>query len=161
MAVAACPPSIQEHEDIVKSHPDGFSSAKERIGGSRLRALATRDHNLIRQWAERHSAAPATGESTPSGPATLHVNDGGARIRFNFPGFSRFRPISWEEWFETFDRDQLTFVYEQEVVDRAYEYWQAKGGGDGHAEEDWLQAEQELGPHARSGGRYRLVRDPE
>ena len=143
----------------MQSHPDGFTSAKERTGGSRLRALATKDHNLIRRWAERHTAEPATGERTPSGPATLHVIDGGAGIRFNFPGFSRFRPISWEEWFENFDRHQLTFVFEQEVVDRAYEYWQGRGGGDGHALEDWLQAEQELGPEARSGGRYRLMRD--
>jgi len=146
---------------VVKSHPDGFSSVKERTGGSRLRALATKDHNLICQWAKRHSAAPATGESTASGPATLHVNDGGAGIRFNFPGFSRFRPISWEEWFENFDRYQLVCVYEEEVADRAYEFWQARGGGDGHDREDWLQAEQELGPGARSGARYRLVPDPE
>ncbi len=145
----------------MKSHPDGFSSAKERTGGSQLRALATKDHNLIRQWAERHSADPATGESTASGPATLHVNDGGAGIRFNFPGLSRFRPISWEEWFENFDRHQLTFIYEQSVADRAYEYWQARGGGDGHDGEDWLQAEQELGAEARSGARYRLVTDTE
>jgi hypothetical protein len=145
----------------VKLHPDGFSSAKERTGGSRLRALVTRDHNLIRQWAGRHGAEPATGEGTPSGPATLHVNDGGAGIRFNFPGFSRFRPISWDEWFQNFDRYHLAFVHEEEVADRAYEYWQARGGGDGHQLEDWLQAEQELGPEARSGARYRLVVDPE
>jgi hypothetical protein len=143
----------------VKSYRDEFSSTKERTGGSRVRALATKDHSLIRQWAERHSATPATGESTASGPATLHVNDGGAGIRFNFPGFSRFRPISWGELFANFDDHQLTFVYEQEVVDRAYEYWQARGGGDGHQLEDWLQAEHELGSQARAGGRYRPVKD--
>ena len=143
----------------MKSFPDGFSSTKERTGGSRLRALVTTDHNLIRQWAERHRAEPATGETTVSGPSTVQVNDGGAGIRFNFPGFSRFRPIAWAEWFENFDRHQLTFVYEQEVVDRAYEYWQARGGGDGHSLDDWLQAERELGAEARSGARYRLVRE--
>jgi len=137
-----------------------FSSANERIGGAKLRALATKDHDLIRQWAERHSAEPATGETTASGPGTVNVNDGGAGVRFNFPGFSRFRLIPWTEWFDNFDQHHLTFVYEQEVADRAYEYWQARGGGDGHDRDDWLQAEQELGKGARSGARYRLVKDP-
>lgn len=77
------------------------------------RPVATRDHEVIRQWAVRHQAEPATGEATSSGPATLDVRDGGAGIRFNFPGIGRFRPISWEEWLEHFDRNELTFVYEQ------------------------------------------------
>lgn len=140
---------------------EDFSSVNERTGGSKLRALATKDHGLIEQWANRHRAEPATGEATQSGPGTLHVNDGGAGIRFNFPGFSRFRPITWAEWFSNFDQHQLTFVYEQEVADRAYEYWQARGGGDGNDRDDWLQAEQELGKGARSGARYRLIKDPE
>ena len=63
----------------------------------------TRAHDFIRQWAETRHAAPATGEATPSGPQTVHVNDGGAGVRFNFPGAAAFRPISWEEWFENFD----------------------------------------------------------
>jgi hypothetical protein len=41
------------------------------------------------------------------------VHDGGAAIRFNFPGFGRFRPITWDEWFQDFDRHGLTFVYEE------------------------------------------------
>ena len=75
--------------------------------------FATRDHQVIRQWARRHAAQPATGEATVSGPATAFVNDGDAGIRFNFPAVSRFRPISWEEWLENFDRFRLTFVYDE------------------------------------------------
>jgi hypothetical protein len=75
--------------------------------------VATDDPSLIRQWAEQHSAEPATGEATESGPATVHVNDGGAGIRFNFPAAARFRPISWDEWFENFRRYELLFVYER------------------------------------------------
>ena len=74
--------------------------------------LATRDHQVIQQWAARRQAEPATGEATASGPATVDINDGAAGIRFNFPGFGRFRPITWKEWFDNFDRHQLTFVYE-------------------------------------------------
>ena len=76
------------------------------------RKLATRDKQLIREWAARHRAEPATGEATPSGPATIHVNDGGAGIRFNFPAAAPYRPISWEEWFDNFERFDLTFVFE-------------------------------------------------
>lgn len=39
-------------------------------------AVATREHALIREWAARHGAEPATGEATPSGPATINVKDG-------------------------------------------------------------------------------------
>ena len=76
--------------------------------------VATRDHELIRAWARQHSAVPATGERTSTGPATVDVNDGGARVRFNFPAAAAFRPITWEEWFTLFTRDDLVFVYEPE-----------------------------------------------
>ena len=79
------------------------------------RAIFTQDHEVIRRWAARRGAEPATGEATASGPATIDVNDGGAGIRFNFPGVQRFRPIAWDEWFENFDGHDLWFVYEEEV----------------------------------------------
>lgn len=117
---------------------------------------------VIRRWVARHSAEPATGEATASGPATIGVNDGGAGIRFNFLGFARFRPISWDEWFANFDRHGLVFVYEEEVADRAYALWQSRGGGHGHDRADWLDAERQL--RAASGGssaRYRIVKEPD
>jgi hypothetical protein len=77
--------------------------------------LATNDHELIRQWAARHKAEPATGEATTSGPATVDVRDGGTGIRFNFPAAARFRPISWDEWFQNFERYDLMFVYDRHV----------------------------------------------
>jgi hypothetical protein len=72
----------------------------------------TRDHDLIRRWAAERHAEPATGEATSSGPATFKVNDGGAGIRFNFPGVSVFRPISWEEWLTNFDEHDCAFVFD-------------------------------------------------
>ena len=122
------------------------------------RSVATRDHEVIRRWAARHGAEPATGEATASGPATVHVNDGGAGVRFNFPAMARFRPISWDEWFENMDRHHLVFVYEEEAADRAYDLWQDRGREHGHDREDWFEAERQLrafgGPH---GARYRFV----
>ena len=107
-------------------------------------SMATRDHDVICAWAARHHAEPATGEATASGPATVHVNDGGVGIRFHFPGAGRFRPISWAEWLDHFDRNRLTFVYQEEVADRAYALWQSRGGDHGHDRQDWFDAEEQL-----------------
>ena len=75
-------------------------------------AVFTRDHELIKQWAAERQAMPATGEATGSGPATSKVNDGGAGIRFNFPGVGAFRPISWDEWLANFEHHGCAFVYD-------------------------------------------------
>jgi hypothetical protein len=75
--------------------------------------LSTRDEDVIREWARSVQAEPATGEATASGPAsTLKVVDGGTGLRFNFPGMSPFRTITWTEWFEHFNSHDLTFVYD-------------------------------------------------
>ena len=74
----------------------------------------TREHHVIRHWAEARHAEPATGEATQSGPATVNVHDGGAGVRFNFPGASLFRPITWDEWFENFDQHHCAFVFDND-----------------------------------------------
>jgi hypothetical protein len=79
--------------------------------------VATRDHAVIQRWAEVRHAEPATGQATRSGPATIDANDGGSVVRFNFPGAARFRPITWEEWFKTFDEYQQVFVYKEPLTD--------------------------------------------
>jgi hypothetical protein len=76
-------------------------------------ALATRDHEVIRDWAVHRQAQPATGETTASGQASeLSIVDGGAGLRFNFPGIALFRPIEWGEWLDHFDRHELLFVFD-------------------------------------------------
>jgi hypothetical protein len=105
--------SLLPDEDPIR-RVDRHSSPEERSGA----VLATEDHEVIREWAERRNAEPATGEATQSGPATLDVQDGGAGIRFNFPAAARFRPISWDEWFQNFTEYDLMFVYEDEVPGR-------------------------------------------
>jgi hypothetical protein len=78
-------------------------------------AVFTRDHEVIRDWAAKRQALPATGEATESGPATVDVKDGGAGVRFNFPGVGTFRTIEWQEWFENFDRHECAFVYDNDA----------------------------------------------
>lgn len=78
-------------------------------------SVFTRDHAVIRDWAVKRQAVPATGEATASGPATVDVKDGGAGVRFNFPGVGTYRPIDWQEWFDNFDRHQCAFVYDNDA----------------------------------------------
>ena len=104
------PRSLLPEDEPVR--PVDLHSAEAQEPGA---VLATDDHELIRKWAARHDAEPATGEATASGPATVDVKDGGAGIRFNFPAAARFRPISWNEWFQHFTKHDLIFVYEREV----------------------------------------------
>jgi len=76
--------------------------------------LVTRDHDVIRSWAEERGAQPATVES----------NDPDARprvLRFDFPGYGgdRLRPIEWDVWFGVFDDRDLDFVYQEHTRDRS------------------------------------------
>jgi hypothetical protein len=101
-------------EDVLFPEPQHITNVTrgERPDSSAT-ILATRDHMLIREWARLFDAEPATGEATASGRSvTMKVADGGAGLRFNFPGMGRFRPISWNEWFDHFNQHDLTFVFE-------------------------------------------------
>lgn len=105
--------SLLQDGDSVR-RVDLDSSVEQQSG----EVVATDDHALIREWATRHDAEPATGEGTESGPATIDVRDEGAGIRFNFPAAARFRSITWDEWFENFRRHDLMFVYEADAAER-------------------------------------------
>lgn len=86
---------------------------RENLLSSNATVVSTRDHQVIREWARRNEAEPATGEASESGAATtMRVEDQGTGLRFNFPGMSRFRAISWAEWFDHFNRFDLTFVFD-------------------------------------------------
>jgi len=93
------------------------NAANERAH-EEVSVVATQDPELIRRWARGHDAEPATGETTHSGPATVNVQDGGAGIRFNFPALGPYRPISWDEWIEQFQKHDLVFVYERNRPDQ-------------------------------------------
>jgi hypothetical protein len=100
-------PLLPQHKSIPAVDATTASAERGRV-------VFTRDHALIRDWAQRHGAEPATGEATRSGPATVNVQDGGAGVRFNFPGASVYRPISWDEWLANFDTHECAFVFENE-----------------------------------------------
>ena len=94
-------------------HPlEPADTALDGPGDGTAHLVGTREQKLVRAWADYQGALPATGEATASGPATVDVNDQGTGLRFNFPGASRFREVSWEEWTGHFDEAELVFVFE-------------------------------------------------
>lgn len=155
-------------KDPLSADIDRFASLAGQTPPERpgVRTQVTRDHEIIRRWADKHKAEPATGEATPSGPAKIAVNDGGSGIRFNFPGFGPFRPITWDEWFDHFERQNLLFVFEEQdtaqIATRAHELSRSRASEPGHDRDDWFQAERDL--RQQAGGqspsiRYRIVKD--
>ncbi|HET7564225.1 MAG TPA: hypothetical protein VFJ96_04475 [Gemmatimonadaceae bacterium] len=74
--------------------------------------LATRDHEVIRHWADERHATPA------AVPGTEHGDNAGV-LRFNFPGYggSTLAQISWDQWFAPFDDRALVFVFQEHKAD--------------------------------------------
>jgi hypothetical protein len=74
-------------------------------------AKLTTDHEEIRRWAESRDGRPATVKATMSGgePGIL-------RIDFDPPDES-LEPISWEKFFDKFDREKLAFLYQDRTAD--------------------------------------------
>jgi hypothetical protein len=73
----------------------------------------TTDHDEIRRWVEEHGGTPArvrgTGDDRDPG-----------LLRIDFPGGSgedELEHISWDEWFEKFDAENLAFLYQERKAD--------------------------------------------
>ncbi len=72
----------------------------------------TRDHDVIRKWAEERGATPSHVRRTGS-PDDVGV------LRLDFPGYSgegALEEISWDQFFEKFDDQNLALVYEEETA---------------------------------------------
>lgn len=110
--------SERSDDAYLARYRDQLSDTTQRakwISGTDQRAdrdgqtLATRDHDVIMQWATDRKADPATIRGTEHGgrPGVL---------RFDFPGYDeggQLAPVSWDKWFETFDDRELVFDYQE------------------------------------------------
>jgi hypothetical protein len=75
------------------------------------RTLTTKNHDVIKRWAEARGAVPATV------PGTEHGDQLGV-LTFDFGGDDeRLRRVGWDEWFATFDARRLNFIYQEERSD--------------------------------------------
>jgi hypothetical protein len=71
----------------------------------------TTDHEEIREWAQRHGGKPAAVAST-------HDEDDVGIVRIMFPKakqseHANLTEISWEEFFEEFEKRSLALVYDE------------------------------------------------
>ncbi|WP_345495011.1 hypothetical protein [Nocardia callitridis] len=91
-------PRFGPGEPRVPTHAEGIS--------------ATTSHDVIRQWAQKRGAAPATMPGS-------EYNGRLEMLRFDFPGYggAGLRRVGWDEWFATFDAHQLRFLYQEDRAD--------------------------------------------
>ncbi len=75
-------------------------------------SLATRNHEVIKRWAEERGGQPATV------PGTEHGSRPGV-LRFNFPGYGgqALETISWDDWLRSFDERNLVFIFQEHRSD--------------------------------------------
>jgi hypothetical protein len=70
----------------------------------------TTDHEEIRQWVEARDGHPAIVKGTEKGDSAM--------LRIDYPGFSgedRLEEITWDEFFEIFDENNLAFLYQEQT----------------------------------------------
>jgi hypothetical protein len=73
----------------------------------------TTDHDEIQQWVEKRGGHPARVKGTEKG-STSGV------LRIDYPGFSgeeRLEEITWEEFFDGFEKNELAFLYQDKTKD--------------------------------------------
>jgi anaerobic selenocysteine-containing dehydrogenase len=73
----------------------------------------TYDHDEIRKWAEERGGKPSHVKGTGG-------SDDAGILRIDFPGYSgegKLEPISWDEFFEKFDAQELALIYQEKTAD--------------------------------------------
>ena len=71
----------------------------------------TTDHEEIRRWVDERGGRPARVKETGSG------DDPGV-LRIDYPGRGdddSLEEISWDDWFEAFEENDLAFLYQEET----------------------------------------------
>lgn len=72
----------------------------------------TRDHEEIRKWAEARKGKPSHVKAT-GGKSDVGI------LRIDFPGYrgeGKLEEISWEEFFQKFDEQNLALVYQEKTA---------------------------------------------
>jgi len=76
---------------------------------SSSKGQTTRDHGIIRDWAEQRGGKPSVVEGTQI-----------LRLNFDEPGGDddeRLKEVSWEEFFQVFDDSDLDFLYSEQTAE--------------------------------------------
>lgn len=73
----------------------------------------TTNHNEIQRWVEERGGHPARVKGTENKRSA-------GVLRIDYPGYSgeeSLEPITWEEFFEGFDDNELAFLYQDKTAD--------------------------------------------
>ena len=73
----------------------------------------TTDHQRIKRWVEERGGSPARVKETDTGRTS-------GVLRIDYPGYSgeeTLETITWEEFFEGFEKNNLAFLYQDETKD--------------------------------------------
>jgi hypothetical protein len=83
------------------------------MAASSAESKTTTNHDEIRKWVEERGGEPARVKGTDDG-------DSPGVLRIDYPGFSgegTLEAITWEEFFEAFDENNLAFLYQEQTKD--------------------------------------------
>lgn len=76
------------------------------------KSKTTTDLETIRKWADERQGKPVKVKGTES--------KGSALLRIDFPGYSgedSLEEISWEDWYDIFNKNELEFLYQEETAE--------------------------------------------
>ncbi len=101
------------HESGATAEDLGKEGAVDRETKSATVAASftTRDHDVIRAWAESRGGTPADVEGTGTGGGA-----GVLRIEFRDEG-DRLEDVGWDAFFATFDDSDVDFLYQERTSD--------------------------------------------
>lgn len=74
-------------------------------------AKQTTDHHEIKRWAEAREGTPATVKDTDEDGEEVGI------LRISFRDDPALTRISWDEFFEKFEDEDLAFLYQEETAD--------------------------------------------
>ena len=80
---------------------------------SQATSHTTTNHEEIQKWVEERGGHPAKVKGTEKGKSS-------GVLRIDYPGYSgedRLEEISWEEFFEGFEENELAFLYQEKTSD--------------------------------------------
>jgi hypothetical protein len=100
----------KKHERMKQSTNNSESASKSHT---------TTNPEEIRKWVEERKGKPATVKGTGK-------NDDAGILRIDFPGGAgddKLENISWEEFFEKFEEQQLAFLYQEEKASGEQSYF--------------------------------------
>jgi hypothetical protein len=101
------------HSESTRSSRRPKSSRSRQSRRSGHGSHVTTDHEEIRNWVEERGGHPATVRQTESSGHEPGI------LRIDYPGYSgreSLEEISWDDFFDKFDKEKLAFLYQGETA---------------------------------------------